>query len=248
MPPLLSVIVCAYNEMGRIQPALDELLASMNGRSEDTEIIVLDNASTDGTGEWLQTFRHPSVTVALNGQNLGKGGSIQKGIRLSRGRWVVIHDPDLEYRAQDIWGLLEQARRTGASLVLGSRVLGGEVRYKYLQNYIGVCVLTWIIRALYGCRITDAATAMKMMDGELARRLRLESRGFDLDFELITRIVRLGGSVQEVPIDYQPRTKEEGKKIRAWRDGLLALRPILRDRLRPRSSFVRPGPPAGEDA
>ena len=239
MNPELTIIMCAYNEMGRIQPAVDEVLVSLDGRSETVEVIVLDNCSTDGTREWLRRLTHPLVKVVLNERNLGKGGSVKRGISLSRGRYVVIHDPDLEYRAQDIWGLLDLARRRHASLVLGSRLLGGQIRYKYLQNYIGVWALTAIIRFLYGCRITDAATAMKLLDGDLARNLRLECHGFDLDFELVTRIARLDGAVEEAPIGYYPRTKEEGKKLREWRDGLLALRVILRDRLLPCSRFVR---------
>ena len=235
MDPSLTIIMCAYNEMGRIQPALDEVLVSLDGRSEAVEVIVLDNCSTDGTREWLGKLEHPWIGVELNERNLGKGGSIKKGIGLSRGRYVVIHDPDLEYRADDIWGLLDLARWTGASLVLGSRVLGGHARYKYLQNYLGVRFLTWLINWLYGCRVTDAATAMKLIDGDVARNLNLECDGFDLDFELVVRIARLGGKIEEARVDYHPRTREEGKKIRAWRDGLLALKAIIRDRFTPES-------------
>ena len=235
----LTIIMCAYNEIGRIQSALDEVLVSLDGCSEMVEIVFVDNCSTDGTREWLGALHHPGMTVVLNERNLGKGGSIKRGIALSRGDYVVIHDPDLEYRADDIWGLMGVMRRTQASLVLGSRVLGGHVRYKYLHNYLGVRFLTWLINCLYGCRITDAATAMKLMNGDLARRLNLECDGFDLDFELVTRIARLGGKVEEVRIDYHPRSKDEGKKVRAWRDGLLALKAIVRDRCLPRSRFVR---------
>lgn len=230
MQPVLTIIMCAYNEMGRIQQSLDELCKILDRRREPVEVLVLDNCSTDGTREWLRTVRHPCVKVELNESNLGKGGSIKRGISMSSGRHVVIHDPDLEYRASDIWEMLEQAYKTEAALVLGSRVLGGHARYAYLQNYLGVRVLTWLINLLYGCRITDAATALKLMDGELARRLNLVCTGFDLDFELVARVVRLGGRVEEVPAEYYPRTRAQGKKIRAWRDGLLALKTILVNR------------------
>lgn len=228
--PVLTIIMCAYNEMGRIQKGLDEVLASLDGRSNRVEILILDNCSTDGTREWLRTLGHPYVRVELNERNLGKGGSVKRGIHLSHGQHVVIHDPDLEYRASDIWEMLEHAYHTKASLVLGSRVLGGHVRYVYLQNYLGVRALSWLINRLYGCRITDAATALKLMDGEMARRLNLKCNGFDLDFELVARIARMGGRVEEVAVEYFPRTKKEGKKIRAWRDGLLALKAIVLNR------------------
>lgn len=244
MDAILTIIMCAYNEMGRIQRAIGEVLASIEGRQEPVEVIVLDNCSTDGTREWLEGLDRPRVTVVLNKENLGKGGSVKRGIELSRGRYVVIHDPDLEYSTDDVWRLLDLAETSGASMVLGSRVLGGHVRYEYLQNYLGVVLLTWLINLLYGCRITDAATAMKLMDGELVRSMRLERNGFDLDFELVSRIARLGGSIAEVRIDYEPRTIEQGKKIRAWRDGLLALKAILQDRFVPVSRLWKDKPPA----
>jgi glycosyltransferase involved in cell wall biosynthesis len=140
--PDLTIIMCAYNEMGRIQPALEEVLLSLDGHSESVEIIVLDNCSTDGTREWLHGAKQPLVRVELNQSNLGKGGSIKKGIGMSRGCYVVIHDPDLGYRADDIWDLLDLAHQTRASLVLGSRVLGGHARYEYLHNYLGA----WFLR------------------------------------------------------------------------------------------------------
>jgi len=230
MQPVLTIIMCAYNEMGRIQQSLDELGKILEQRGEPVEVLVLDNCSSDGTREWLRTVRHPCVRVELNESNLGKGGSIKRGISLSRGRHIVIHDPDLEYRASDIWEMLAHAYKTEAALVLGSRILGGHARYAYLQNYLGVRALTWLINALYGCRITDAATALKLMEGEMARRLTLTCTGFDLDFELVARVVRLGGRVEEIPVEYYPRTKAQGKKIRAWRDGVLALRTILANR------------------
>lgn len=232
MDPALSIIMCAYNEIERIEGGLDDVLRSLNGRSDKVEILIFDNCSTDGTREWLSRFRHPLVRVEFNETNLRKGGSIKRGLQLARGHHVVIHDPDLEYRASDIWQMLESAYQTKASLVLGSRVLGGHTRYAYLQNYLGVRFLTWLINVLYGCRITDAATALKLLDRDMARRLDLRCDGFDLDFELVAAVVRSGGRVEEVPVEYYPRTLEQGKKIRAWRDGMMALKTILVNRLR----------------
>jgi dolichol-phosphate mannosyltransferase len=232
MDPVLTVIMCAYNEMSRIREAFDDVLGSMADRPEPVEIIVLDNGSTDGTREWLRDFRHPAVRVELNERNLGKGGSVKKGLRLSRGAWVVVHDPDLEYRARDLWTLLDLARTTGASLVLGSRYLGkGRAERQTLANYLGARALSGLIRLLYGCRITDAATAMKLMDGATARGLQLVRDGFELDFEIVARVARAGGLIAEAPIAYHPRTRAEGKKVQAGRDGLRALGVIVRARL-----------------
>ena len=239
MTPILTVIMCAYNEMGRIQPALEDLLASVKRNPEKVEIIILDNCSTDGTREWLKSLSIPNVRVEFNERNLGKGGSIKKGFSLSRGHYVVIHDPDMEYRAKDIWPLLKIARQNGAGIVLGSRILGGNVRYKYLCNYLGVQFLTKLINFLYGCRLTDTATALKLIDGDLAKRLNLKCGGFDLDFELVTKVLRMGRSVIEGTADYYPRSVMEGKKIRPLRDGLLALKIILLDRFLPRPKLLK---------
>lgn len=234
----VTVIMCVHNEMGRIQPALEDLLESRRVRQETVEIIILDNLSSDGTREWLESVEGPDIQVVFNEANLGKGGSIRRGIALSSGRYVVVHDPDLEYQGSDVWRLLDAARTEQADMALGSRVLGGNIAYKYLQNYIGVRFLTSVINLLYGSRLTDSATAMKLIDGEVARGLRLTSTGFDLDFELVARVLRLEGKVIEMRIQYSPRTIAEGKKVRAVRDGALALRVIVRDRLLPRSRFV----------
>ena len=234
----LTVIMCAYNEMGRIQLALEDLAESRCGRDETVQIVILDNLSSDGTREWLGSVDNPDVQVVFNECNLGKGGSVRRGIALSTGRHVVIHDPDLEYRADDIWSLLHAARAEQAGMALGSRVLGGGVAYKYLGNYLGVRFLTSIINLLFGARLTDSATAMKLIDGEIARSMSFAATGFDLDFELVVRVLRLGHRIIERRVHYAPRTVAEGKKLRAFRDGALALKVILRDRLLPRSRFV----------
>jgi glycosyltransferase involved in cell wall biosynthesis len=246
--PVLTIIMCAHNEMGRIQPALDDLTGTLDGRSHSSEIVILDNASTDGTREWLGALDLPNTRVVLNDTNLGKGGSIRKGIGLSRGRYVVVHDPDMEYRAEDVWRLLDAALDEGASMVLGSRVLGGSVSYRYAVNYLGVRFLTFAINRLYGSRLTDSATAMKLLNGELARSLNLESSGFDLDFEIVARTLRLGHNIVERRVQYFPRTRAQGKKLRAWRDGLMALRVILRDRILPRRRFLLAAAAAGQRA
>ena len=202
-------------------------------------MIILDNNSTDGSRDWLKQLKHPQIRVKLNEKNLGKGGSIRKGITLSKGKFIIIHDSDLEYQANKIWKLLAQAIKTNASFVLGSRLLNQKPKFIYIQNYFGVVFLTTIIRWLYGCKITDSATAMKLMDGNILRNLKLSSKGFNSDFELITRIARLGGSFSEVSISYKPRTIREGKKIRPIVDGISSLAVILRDRLLPKSAFIK---------
>ena len=228
--PILTIIVCAFNEINLIERAINELEDFINSQKYDIEVIILDNGSTDGTREWLNQFKNSKFKIALNEKNLGKGGSIKKGIYLSKGKYIVIHDPDLEYRANDIWKLLEKAQQTNSTFVLGSRILTNKPQYRYLRTYLGVLFLTWVIRGLYGIKISDSATALKLIKGDFARKLNLASNGFDLDFELITRTARLGGRFNEVGVDYTPRTFEGGKKLKPFKDGILSLLAIIRDR------------------
>jgi len=234
----VSIIICVYNEKPRIEAGLEDVLASVARRPERVEILVIDNCSTDGTREWLKACSYPHITKIFNERNLGKGGSIRKGIAASQGRFVVVHDPDLEYRADDIWTMVDCMRETGASMVLGSRILSEKPTYAYVANYWGVIFLTTVINVLFGCRLTDSATATKLMDGELVRNMRWRSNGFNLDFELVAQIAHVGGKVLERQAHYAPRTKAEGKKIRAVKDGIESLLAILRCRLMPRSSVI----------
>ena len=235
----LTIIMCSYNEAGRIEAAVDDLYASAMERSETFEVIALDNGSTDGTKEWLKAAEYPNFKKIFNEVNLGKGGSIKSGIAMSKGKYVVIHDPDMEYKACDIWRLLDAAIQDDVQMVLGSRTLGqGKPSYHYIANYLGVRFLTALINILFGSKLTDTATAMKLIDGNVGRSMRFQSTGFDLDFELVVRIRRLGYLISERRIDYFPRTKAEGKKIRAWRDGLLSMKAILRDRILSKDKFI----------
>jgi dolichol-phosphate mannosyltransferase len=234
----LTVIMCAYNEIERIGPALEEFFTSAQERPEVVEVIVVDNGSTDGTREFLKGMDEANPRVIFNETNLGKGGSIRKAISASTGRYVVIHDPDLEYKAADVWTLLDATKDANATMGLGSRVIGGNVSYEYFANYLGVRLLTWSINLLFGARLTDSATAMKMLEGDHARRMKLRCSGFDLDFELVTSTLRLGGTIIETRAEYSPRTVAQGKKLRAYKDGFAALRAILSDRFRAKRKFT----------
>ncbi len=160
---------------------------------------------------------------------MGKGTSIRTAIPVCTGDYVFIQDADLEYDPGDYPLFLARAEQDRPAAIFGSRTLGGRAIYKYMANYWGVRVLTGLTNVLYGARLTDVATASKMVRSDVLKRLHLTGSGFDLDFELPNKLLRAGYEIVEVPISYAPRTVEEGKKIRPW-DGIWALRVILRDR------------------
>jgi len=239
MNPDLTIIICSYNEIGKIEKTYEDLLQTLEKRKENAEIIFIDNGSTDGTREFLSKICKPNIQVIYNEENLGKGGSLKKGIKLSKGNYVVVHDSDFEYRASDIWGCYDHAESEKVSLVLGGRFENGKVDGYNLMNYFGVRFLTFLINVLYGCWLKDSASAIKLFKGEFLRSIQLESDGFELDFELVVRVARIGGKILEFPVRYYPRTSEEGKKVRAFNDGFASLKVILRNRFLPKSKFIR---------
>ncbi len=221
--PTLTVVMCVYNEK---ETVLD-VLRKVQAVPVDKEIIIVDNCSTDGTRELLQQL-NGHARVVFHPTNRGKGASIRTAIAHARGEYFIIQDADLEYDPAEYPMLLDHARRTGADAVYGSRVLRGR-NTKYLKYYYGVQLLTAVTNVMFGRRLTDVATACKMVKTDVIRRLPLRCSGFDLDFELTNRLCKQGFRVEEVPVSYRPRTFAEGKKIRS-KDGLVALWTIFRDR------------------
>jgi dolichol-phosphate mannosyltransferase len=226
----LSIIVCTYNERPTIQTVLDRIQAVDFGPDVDTEILVIDNCSTDGTRDILKAVTASNVKVIYQPQNMGKGMSIRTGIDHMTGDYGVIQDADLEYHPNELPKLLVEALKHDAAAVFGSRVLGGHAKYKYAYAYFGVRVMSKVTNRLFGSRLTDVATAIKMVRSDVFKSLNLVCTGFDLDFELVDKILLAGHTIREVAIDYVPRTYEEGKKIQVT-DGLRGLLIMLRDRL-----------------
>ncbi len=226
----LSIILCVYNEIRVIQDSFRNLYADCESKNIEYEIIIVDNNSNDGTREWLRRITEKKVIKIFNDANLGKGGSIKKAIDQASGKYLIIFDPDQEYETQSIWDCLSKIETSSVECVLGSRRLESQKKYKYALNYYGVIFLSSIINFLYGTSLTDTATAVKCFRTDFIKKIPLVSNGFNLDFELVCRVAKFGGKIEEVHVNYFPRTKAEGKKINAIRDGISSLIVIIRDR------------------
>jgi dolichol-phosphate mannosyltransferase len=225
----LSVIMPAYNERDTILTALERVKAvQIEAENLAKEIIVVDNCSTDGTRELLQQIDDDDIRIIFQPQNFGKGTSIRAAIPYCTGDYTIIQDADLEYDPQDWHKLITLALEEDLDAVYGSRVLGGP-KAIYTHYYWGVSFLTFLINLLFRAHLTDAATACKMVRTSVLKELKLTCAGFDLDFELTDKLLKNGYQIVEVPVSYNPRSFEEGKKIRG-KDGLKALVTILRDR------------------
>ncbi len=209
----LSIIICAYNERRTILDAIQQAHEVDLGDEWKKEIIVVDNFSTDGTRELLQTVETPGVRTIFHPQNLGKSASILTGVSEASGDYFVIFDADLEYEAGDLKRLTDLVTPGETVAVFGSRVLGGRKVYEYAQNYWGVRFLTWIANVLFHGRLTDIAVGVKLARVDVVRALNLSRYDFDLDFELPCKLLKYGYSIEEAPIAYHPRTAAQGKGI-----------------------------------
>jgi glycosyltransferase involved in cell wall biosynthesis len=228
--PRLSVIICCYNEQATIRQVIEATRAVDLGPGWNREILVIDNSSSDGTRQILEAIDYPDIRVIFHDQNLGKGMSIRTGIAQMTGDYMIIQDADLEYDPAEHPRFCEVALAQNAAAVFGSRVLGGQVVTEYWRTYFGNRLLTLITNLLFGGKLTDVATATKMVRADVVKSLNLTTTDFNLDFELPDKILLAGFDILEIPISYNPRTYEEGKKIGAI-DGIKAILTMLRDRL-----------------
>jgi glycosyltransferase involved in cell wall biosynthesis len=216
--PLVSVVMPAYNERDTIEEIVRRVLAV----PLRIELVVVDDRSTDGTREALQTLeRELGFTLVLQPRNGGKGSALRAGFALVTGDIVVIQDADLEYSPEEYPALIELICDGRADVVYGSRFLGRH-RVFLFTHYLGNKLLTLITNVLYNTILSDMETCFKVMRAEVLRSFRLRSNGFGIEAELTAKIFKRGYRVYEMPITYEGRGYSEGKKI-TWRDGVVAL-------------------------
>ena len=223
----LSVLVPVYNERNTIDVILDMIAAMPMPK----EVIVVDDASTDGTDEILDKLKERGLidTLFRQPRNCGKGAAIRKAMSLSTGDIVIVQDADLEYDPADWPALLEPLIEGKADACFGSRFLGGPHRVLYYWHSVGNSLLTMYSNMLTNLNLTDMETCYKAIRGELARSLvpNLRSERFGFEPEITALLSRADARIFEVPISYAGRTYAEGKKI-GWRDGVAAFWHITR--------------------
>lgn len=211
----LTVIVPVYNE----SRTLERLLRQVRLASPESQVIVVDDASSDGSREIVRSMeKELGIEVVLSPNNRGKGSAVRLGLALAEREWVVIQDADLEYDPHDLSRLLTAAIAEPGSAVYGSRYLNraANCTAKWL-NVTAVKLLARWAELLYGRRLTDPHTCYKMLPAWLMRDLDLQSRGFELCAEINGKLFRRKVPIIELPISYHARSGADGKKIR-WYD------------------------------
>ena len=225
--PLLSVVMPVYNEKDTIESIIPRVLAV----PVRTELIVVDDGSTDGTRDLLTALnqKYPFKLI-FQPKNGGKGAALRRGFQEVSGDLVVIQDADLEDSPEEFPDLIELICQGRADVVYGSRFIGRH-RVFMFTHYAGNRLLTLITNMLYNTMLTDMETCYKVMRTEVLRAFTLDSNGFGIEPELTAKIFKRNYRVYEVPITYDGRGYEEGKKI-TWRDGVVALWVLIKYRFR----------------
>ena len=227
----LSVIIPVYNESRTIR----EIIQRVQAVGLADEIVVVDDGSTDGTRQVLselgsagQPLRF-SLRVILHEKNQGKGAAVYTGIQNASGDVILVQDADLEYDPRDIPALLKPLQEGIADVVYGSRFLGGPRRPTMFWHMVANQLLTLMTNILYDTILTDMETGYKLFRRQVVANMKIRSRRFDFEPEFTAKVLKMKARIFEVPITFNPRDYNEGKKI-GLKDAFIAVWTLLKYR------------------
>lgn len=222
----LSVIIPCYNERTTVATVIQRVRAV--GLAH--EIIVVDDGSTDGTREVLAEVEPgEDLRIVLHDHNQGKGAAVRTGFKAATGDVLLIQDADLEYDPREYPVLLRPIEEGITKVVYGSRFLGGPRKAMFFWNMVANRTLTLVTNILYNAILSDMETCYKVFRTDIVRDIPLRSRRFDFEPEITAKVLKRGHRIYEVPISYNGREWDEGKKI-TWKDGVIAMWTLFRYR------------------
>ena len=215
----LSILMPVYNEAATVQRAIKRVLDV--SFPCPVEVVIVDDASTDGTSAIIDEFRDERLVKLRHPANRGKGAAIRTAAATASGNFIVPFDADLEYQPEDIPTLLRPVLSGEADVVYGSRMFGSHSAYSFWY-FMGNKAVTTVANILFNSYIADLETCFKLMPLDLLRSLNITSDGFGMEAEITGKLLARRIRPFEVPITYRARSREEGKKI-TWRDGVQAV-------------------------
>jgi dolichol-phosphate mannosyltransferase len=228
----LTLVMPAFNEEATIERAVDRVLA----QTFVGELIIVDDASTDGTARILDQLTDGRVTVLTHPINRGKGAAIRTGIAQASLPFVGIQDADLEYNPADLARVIAPLEQGLADVVYGSRFITGDARrVLYYWHSVGNRLLTLASNVVTNINLSDMETCYKVFRRELIQSIPIEEDRFGFEPEITVKIAKSGARIYEVGISYAGRSYAEGKKI-GWKDGVSAMRCLVKYSLQDRNN------------
>tara|TARA_B100000575_G_scaffold129297_1_gene103057 strand:- start:5534 stop:6229 length:696 start_codon:yes stop_codon:yes gene_type:complete len=227
----LTAIVPFYNEEATIQNSIENLLKV----SQISQVILVDDCSTDSSLKIAKAFlkRNNEILILQTTKNAGKGAAVRVALNSVNSEYVIVHDADLEYNPQDILPMLKVVENNkNIDVVLGSRFIGNKTRRNiYLRTFFANKFLSLLFSILNRRKVTDVATCYKLIKSEIYQNIELTKNGFEYEIEILSKALEYSSDFAEVPIDYNARTYQEGKKIK-FSDGFKYILCIFKYRIK----------------
>ena len=213
----LSVIMPVYNERDVLVDAVKAVIAI----ERVDEILIVDDGSTDGTRDLYPGIAalDGRIHVHLLDRNQGKGAAVRHGFNVATGDILLIQDADLEYDPRDYAALIKPIEENRSAVVYGSRFRGGPTKTMFFWHMVGNKFLTLVTNILYNTILSDMETCYKVFRADVIRGIPLRSKGFEFEPEITSKVLKRGYRIYEVPISYNGREFDEGKKLNPWREG-----------------------------